>query len=278
MHRHKKARKILIANTGYNPTTNDAKPTSNYRPETHRSGIISSMQACNLEAPTYPHLRKLFASPSFTRAQAFIPRICLFYFVTDSWEMGPTFLREEQGMEDDANAVLLYDGLHELASHARDRGLDLFARHVREEGSDAVLGAVEEHRVRDGDGDGDAGDLGAADESDGAGDFVGLDGALGHGEGGLAEGADADAEDDGVAVDLGGGGGGVDGVHEGRADDVEDAAAEVPGHVVAVFGEDGAVDDAGEDHEEDIGQDADAGLKGGVALGELEEEGDPGLG
>lgn len=94
----------------------------------------------------------------------------------------------------------------------------------------------------------------------------------------MAEDADADAKEDRKTVDLGGGGGGVNGVHEGRADDEEDAAAEVPGHVVPVFGEDGAVDDAPEDHEEDVGEDADAGLEGGVALGELEEEGDPGWG
>jgi hypothetical protein len=166
--------------------------------------------------------------------------------------------------------------LDKLASHTRNRGLDLITRDIRHEFRDSLLRSVKEHRVRDSDRDSDTRNLGTGDEAHRAGDIRGLNSALSDRERGLAEDADADAEDDAEAVDLGGSGGGVDGVHEGGADDEEDAAAEVPGHVVPVFGEDGAVDDAPEDHEEDVGEDADAGLEGGIALRELEEEGDPG--
>jgi len=90
----------------------------------------------------------------------------------------------------------------------------------------------------------------------------------------LDEGAAADADEDGVAVDRGGAGVLSDGVHERGADNVEDTGDDVPGEVVARGAHDGAVGDAGDDEEDDEGKEAHAGFEGGVRMHELEEERD----
>lgn len=164
--------------------------------------------------------------------------------------------------------------LDERAACAADGGLYIRRRDVGQDLGDGFRGVVEEDGVCDGEGDGGAGDLGGGDEADDGGDEPGVYLGLGDGEGGLDEGAAADAEEDGVAVDGGGAGVLGDGVHEGGADEVEHAGGDVPGEVVACDAHDGAVGDAGDDEEDDEGEEAHAGFEGGVRMHELEEERD----
>ena len=90
----------------------------------------------------------------------------------------------------------------------------------------------------------------------------------------MGEGAGADGEEDAVTVHAGGGAVVVDGVHEGRADEVEGAADDVPGEVVARGTHDGAVGKTHDDEDDDEGQETHAGVESGVVADELEEEGD----
>ena len=90
----------------------------------------------------------------------------------------------------------------------------------------------------------------------------------------MDEGAGADAGEDGVAVDVGGGSGDLDGVEEGFADEGADAAEEEPGRVVARRGHNGAIGDTGEDHNADVGQEMYSGCEGRRVADELEEEWD----
>ena len=149
--------------------------------------------------------------------------------------------------------------------------MDLGGGQVGEHGADAVLGAVEEDRVGDGEGDGDAGDLPRGDEADGERDERGRDLGLGDGEGGLHVGARADGDEDAVPVHARRGAVVVDRVHERGAYEVEDAAADVPGEVVPRCAHDGAVGDTHDDQEDDEWEQAHAGFEGGVVAHELEE-------
>lgn len=164
--------------------------------------------------------------------------------------------------------------LDERAACAADGSLDIRSRDVGQDLGDGGGGVVEEDGVCDGEGDGGAGDLAGGDEANDGGDVSGVDLGLGDREGGLDEGAAADAEEDGVAVDGGRARVLVDGVHEGGADEVQDAGDDVPREVVARGAHDGAVGDAGDDEEDDEGQEAHAGFEGGVRVHELEEERD----
>lgn len=164
--------------------------------------------------------------------------------------------------------------LDEGAPGAADGGLDVRRRDAGQDLGDGGGGVVEEDGVCDGEGDGGAGDLAGGDEADDGGDVLRGDLGLGDGEGGLDEGAAAEAEEDGVAVDGGRAGVLVDGVHERGADEVEHAGDDVPGEVVARGAHDGAVGDAGDDEQDDEGEEAHAGFEGGVRVHELEEERD----
>lgn len=164
--------------------------------------------------------------------------------------------------------------LDERAASPTDRSLDIGLWHIRQDLGDAFRGIIQEHRIGDREGDGDACDLACGYEADDERDPLRVDFRLGDGEGSLHEGAAADADEDAEAVDGGGGGVLGDGVHEGGADDVEDAGDDVPGEVVARHAHDDAIGDAGDDQENDVGEEADAGFEGGVRVHELEEEWD----
>ena len=133
---------------------------------------------------------------------------------------------------------------------------------------------VEEDGIRNSQGDGRAPDLRKRDEPDRHGNLLRLDLDLRDGESGLRVHAATDAEQDRVAVDLGGRGVEVDSVHERAPNEGQDAAGQVPRHVIPVLGHHGAVQRDSKDQEANERQKADTCFDGGVVAGELEVERD----
>ena len=174
-------------------------------------------------------------------------------------------------------------GPQERAPDPRDGRLDVRPGDAGQQGRDAVFGQVEEDGVGDGEGDGDAGDLGAGDEADGEGDFLGRDEPLRDGEGGVDEGPRAQPAEGERGVDVGGPRGQGDVEEHGVADNDEEAAGQEPREVVPEFLHQGPVEHRAEDQGDDVREEADAGAQSVVRLDELEVDwdevdGDEGIG
>ena len=93
--------------------------------------------------------------------------------------------------------------LDEAASGARDGLVDLVGGGVREDVAEGLLGVVDKDGAGRAGAEDDAEHLSDRHEADAVGDLGRLGLHLGDGEAGLAEAANAGAQDDGVAVDLG---------------------------------------------------------------------------
>ena len=139
-----------------------------------------------------------------------------------------------------------------------------------QDAGDLVRCFVEEDAVGDGQREGDAGDLAAADEGDGERDRARVHFGLGNGEGGLHEEAAAEADQGAVAVDGARAGVHADEAKQSAAGDGEDSAEEVPGHVVSEFAHDGAVEDDAEDVQEHERKQSDGGSQRSVVVHKLE--------